>query len=74
MILHVFHAAVDVLQPALSESLTMSDLLPQGIAGVRAPCRLPKLRASVFLEILTAAQLVNWSVVTSPIPFSPGND
>jgi hypothetical protein len=32
-----------VLQPALSESLTMSDLLPQGTTGVRAPHRLPKL-------------------------------
>ena len=43
--------------------------------SLHVDCRnLPSVWARVFLEILTAAQLVSWSVVTSPVPFSPGND
>jgi hypothetical protein len=30
--------------------------------------------ATIFLEILTDAQLVSWSVMTSPVLFSAGND
>jgi hypothetical protein len=41
--LHVVHSVVETLQPALSESLTMSDLLLQGTSGIRAPCRLAKI-------------------------------